>query len=488
MSNVSPYHSVIIGAGPGGLTVAVGLAGFGKRVALIEKQHIGGDCTNVGCVPSKTLIHLAQHAQAGQLPAGILEKVRAKRDALREEETAWINSLDGLDVYSGQARIASPTQVDIHSAAGEAQQLVTKNIIIATGAQARRISVPGLPEAKTLTNDSLFEQEDIPKHLAILGAGPIGTEMAFAFRQLGSAVSVIDMAEAPLRVVGKEASQVIAASMQARDIALYMAAKTLRYEPEDESLVLEQHGREVSLSGVDKVLMAVGRVPATQDIGLEQCGVKVERGGIPVNIHGATNIKGIYAIGDVSTASRFTHSANAQGRRLVKHLALPWLPTWGKEPSYPSATFSDPEVATIGANEEALQQRYHPKVLMTLQVNLKDTDKGYTEGLEQGFVRIHAMRLTGRILAATIVAPKASEMISLLTLALYQGISLYKLSNLVIPYPSLSEAIKKAADNYTFATLPKLPQELTTYLRYRWAKPAPLAEQTKPPKPREQTA
>lgn len=468
----TPYHTIIIGAGPGGLTAAVGLAGFGKRVALIEKHQIGGDCTNVGCVPSKTLIHLSKHAQNGQLPAELLKRVREKRDGLREEETDWIKGLDNLDVYEGKARLKNQNEVEISLASGDTTTLHTKNVVIATGATARIIPVPGLPEARTLTNESLFEQADAPKHLAILGAGPIGTEMSFAFQRLGTQVSLIDLAPAPMSVVGDDAAQLVAKSLEANGVSLYMNAKANRYEEDTETLVLEQNGREIPLEGVDKVLIAIGRVPVTQDLGLEQAGVKVEKTGIPVGLNGETNVKGIYAIGDASTKSRFTHSANAQGRRLVKHLALPFLPSWGKEPDYPSATFSDPEVATIGPSYKKLSERYHPNLIKTVRVALKDTDKGYTEGLEQGFVLIHAMRLTGRVLAAVIVAPKASEMISLLTLALYQRISLYKIANLVVPYPTLSEAVKKAADRYMLETLPKLRQELGAYLRYRFASPA----------------
>ena len=217
--------------------------------------------------------------------------------------------------------------------------------------------------------------------------------------------------------------------------------------------------------------MAVGRVPNTAGLGLEAAGVSFGKKGIPTDPYGATDVKGIYAIGDVNPTSHYTHSANAQGRRVVQRLAFPFLPTWKPEPPYPSATFTAPEVAEIGPTLAELKKRYHPALIKTLTIDLTQTDKGYTEDLRRGFVQIHAVRLTGRILGATIVAPKASEMISLLTAAVYDGLSLYKLSGLVIPYPVLSEGIKKAADAFVFETLPKLPRELGAYVRYRWAKP-----------------
>lgn len=181
----------------------------------------------------------------------------------------------------------------------------------------------------------------------------------------------------------------------------------------------------------------------------------------------------------MNSASSTTHSANAQGRRVVRRVAIPLLPAWGKEPPYPSATFTDPEVASVGPSLAELKGRYHPALIKTVRVELSETDKGYTEGLKRGFVLIHAVRLSGRVLSATVVAPHASEMITLLTAAVYQGFSLYKLSGLVFPYPVLSEGIKKAADAFVFGTLPKLPRELSAYLRYRWAGP-PRAAKTLP--------
>jgi pyruvate/2-oxoglutarate dehydrogenase complex dihydrolipoamide dehydrogenase (E3) component len=156
---------------------------------------------------------------------------------------------------------------------------------------------------------------------------------------------------------------------------------------------------------------------------------------------------------------------------LVQHLGFPFLPTWDKEPPYPNATFTDPEVAAIGPTLAKLHEKYHPDLIKTLHIELSETDKGYTEGLEQGFVQLHVVRLTGHILAATIVAPKASEMISLLTAAMYHNLSVYKLSGLIFPYPVLSEGIKKAADAFVFDTLPKLPRELGAYVRYRFTGP-----------------
>ena len=461
------FHTVVIGSGSGGLTVAVGLSKLGKRVALVEAKAVGGDCTNVGCVPSKTLIHLVTHP-GDRSPAEILATVQEKRNRLRDRETEEVREMD-LTFLEGRARFLGPERLAVALTAGGTREIGAQNIVIATGAKPAVIPIDGLPEARTLTNESLFELPHKPEHLAIIGSGVVGSEMAFAFRKLGSRVSMVSRSPRVLSASEPEASAVVGEAMTEGGIDLYLNAEPDAYDEATQTLWLRGGGERVALGGVDKVLLAVGRVPATKDLGLETTGVTFGDKGIPADAYGATNVKGIYAIGDVNPASSYTHSANAQGRRVVRRLAFPYLPAWGEEPLYPNATFTDPEVAAIGPSLAELGRRYHPALLKTVRADLAETDKGYTEGLERGFVLIHAVRLTGRVLGATVVAPRASEMISLLTAAVYNGLSLYKLSGLVFPYPVLSEGIKKAADAFVFETLPKLPREGRTYLRYRWA-------------------
>ena len=462
---MSSYHTIVIGAGSGGLTVAVGLTGFGKRIALIEKNYVGGDCTNVGCVPSKVLIHEVNNLHSSGLSAKeILAKVREKRNHLRDEETDWIKGVKKVEFIEGAAEFTSSHKLRVKLNTGGEQELSAKNIVIATGSSPIKIPIEGLTEEKALTNENIFEQEDPPKHLAIVGAGVIGTEIAFAFKKLGSKVSLIDLAPRVMSVVSEKASEVIHDSLLDKGIDVHVGTKATHYDESTQSLYLES---SAVLEGIDKVLLAIGRAPNVNNLGLENTGINYSKRGIATSSYGATNVKGLYAIGDVTPQSNFTHSANAQGRRLVTRMALPILPHFKAEPPYPSATFSTPEISQVGPSLTQLQEKYHPNLIKSLNFELKDTDKGYTESLNAGFVTIHAMRLTGRVLSAEIVAPKASEMISLLTLAVYQGISLYKLSGLIYPYPTFSEGIKKLADKFTLETLPKLPKELVTYLSYR---------------------
>ncbi len=470
MTPADTFHTVVIGSGSGGMTVAVGLSKLGKRVALVEAKDVGGDCTNVGCVPSKTLIHLVTEP-GGRSPEEVLARVQEKRSALRDKETAEVKEMDNVTFIEGRARFLSAERLEVALTAGGTRELTAQHIVIATGSKPRRLEVPGLPEVRTLTNESLFELADRPEHLVVVGGGVVGSEMAFAFQKLGSRVSVVNRSNRVLSTAEPEASKVVAEAMTEAGIELYLNAQPAGYDEKSQMLQVEQNGRRHTLEGVDKVLLAVGRVPTVQTIGLETTGVSFDEKGVPTDAYGKTNVKGIYAIGDVNPASNYTHSANAEGRRVVRRIAFPFLPAWGHEPLYPNATFTSPEVAAIGATRAELERRFHPALLKTVSFDLTKTDKGYTEDLGRGFVQLHVMRLTGRILGATIVAPKASEMISLLTAAVYNNLSLYKLSGLVFPYPVLSEGIKKAADAFVFETLPKLPRELSAYVRYRWTGP-----------------
>ncbi|RRR69190.1 MAG: NAD(P)/FAD-dependent oxidoreductase [Candidatus Viridilinea halotolerans] len=471
------FHTIIIGAGSGGLTVAVGLAKLGKPVAVIEALHVGGDCTNVGCVPSKTLIHQAEERGATD-PSGVMAEVRRKRDALRAKETHEFGAVKNLRLIFGRARLLNPTQVALTLPEGGERILTAANIVLATGARPRTITIAGLPSERMLTNESVFELPAIPRHLAIIGGGVIGVELAFAFRKLGSQVSMIDMAPRLLTRHLPEAAHAVADSLCAKGVALHFGAGVHAYDAASQTLRIERAGQITALEGVDYVLVAVGRERNVAGLGLEAAGVRFSpRTGIATDSYGRTNVPGVYAIGDVTATSAFTHSANAQGRRVVQRIAFPWLPARAPEPFYPSATFSDPEVATAGMSQEQIAQRYHPELVKRIQVDLvTQTDRGYTDDLAQGAIIVDAMRLTGRILSVTIVGPRASEMITLFTLAIQEGISLYKLYRVVYPYPTFSSGIQKVADAFLRTTLTGLRDELTTYLRYRLARPmAPTA-------------
>jgi pyruvate/2-oxoglutarate dehydrogenase complex dihydrolipoamide dehydrogenase (E3) component len=466
------FQTIVIGAGSGGMTVAIGMAGLGRKVALIEGNHVGGDCTNVGCVPSKTLIHLAKNFKPGMNPDDLLREVTCRRDALREKETEEVQHTDNLTFIRGMAKFTAPKTLSV-ARDGSSRELTADNIVIATGARPRMIDIPGLPEEMILTNESLFDITNLPKHLVIVGAGVIALEMAFAFQKLGSKVTMFALDRRPLMTAIPEASEVMEAELKRRGIILHCGAVAKACDVSTHSLVLQSGDEEITLHDVDKVLVAVGRVKNLDSLGLEQAGVKVDpRLGVQVNSFGETDVQGVYAIGDVTPTSAFTHSANAQGRRVVQRIAFPYLPLAKNEPLFPNATFSDPEVAAVGLTQKELAEKYHPQFIKRIRVDFKThTDRGYTDGIEHGFIIVDAVRLTGQILHATVVGPHASEMISFFTLAMSQKISLYKIYRLVYPYPTFSSGILKVADFFMRDTLPNLGKELTAYLKYRFASP-----------------
>lgn len=460
------YDAIVIGAGSGGLTVAVGLVGFGKRVALVEADRVGGDCTNVGCIPSKRLIHLSRGLDAGRDPAAVLAAVRATRDGLAEREAREMQAAAGIDLIRARAALLAPGRVRTTAAAGSAREITARHVIVATGSRPRTLRIPGLPEEALLTNETLFELVAAPSHLAIVGAGAIGLEMACAFRRLGSRVTVIDAERRVLAGAPAVAGEVVAAALAEQGIELRLGTRTHEYDAATRTLVITD-GAPARLSDVDRVLVAIGREP-----NLEVVAGQVATGpaGIVVDAWGRTSAKGVWAVGDVTPLAHQTHAANAYGRRIVQRIALPWLPAPRRPPLIPNAVFSDPEVAWVGPSEAELARRCHPDALTHLRVELARTDRGLTDGVRHGFVAIDAVRLTGRIVAATAVGPGASEMIATLTLAIERRISLLRLQRQVWAYPTFSGAIGALADQFARQTLPRLGPELRAYARHRFAR------------------
>jgi dihydrolipoamide dehydrogenase len=468
--NSETFDAVVIGSGSGGLTAAIGLARFGKRIALVERGPVGGDCTNTGCIPSKRLIHLARYTGASASGASILADVRATRDGLSHKERQELEADPNITLIVGHGTLAGTGQVVVRSTDGE-RTISAPHIIIATGSRPHQLEIPGLPADRLLTNETLFELTAPPVHLAVVGAGAIGLEMAMAFRRLGSRVTVIDIADRVLPTADPAASPVIHEALEAMDITVHLSARTGAYAPTGGRLTLETPGEDVHVPEVDAVLVAVGRRPNIDDIGLEHVGITPDADGIPVDGWGRTSAKGIWAVGDVTPGSHTTHEANASGRRIIQRIALPWLPPIGSPPPIPSAVFTDPEVAWVGLTHAQVARRYHASAVTRITVALAATDRGLTDGLARGFVSIDAIRLTGRIIGATIVGPNASDLIATVALAMNRGISLLRLSRQTYAYPTFAGAIGAAGDEFARATLPHLRREAGAYLRFRRRRP-----------------
>ncbi len=452
------YDAVVIGAGSGGLTVAVGLSTLGKSVALIEANDIGGDCTNVGCIPSKSLLHhSAKHLETGSSSREVLSTVRDKRNQLRDTEQHEFGEMDGIDLIFGRAKLSSATTVEI-TANNDSQLTKTisaSNIIIATGARPRPIPIDGLPAERYVTNETFFEQTELPKNLAILGGGPIGLEMAVASRALGTSVTVLEAASDLLPMLPDRAGVAVRNSLEAQGITIRTGVTAKRYDDASRTLYVGLiDGQESgSVQDVDAVLVAVGRIPNSAGLGLETAGVETERGFITTDRKGRTNVSSVWAIGDVTPRSQTTHGANAWGRRVIKAIAFPYMPT-SSDPIVPSAIFTRPEVATIGEHPEELTDDIN-----RLTLDLSTIDRAYTDEVAHGVLIVDVRRLSGKVLAVTIVGPRAGELIGVASLAMTNDIPLHKWYPVVWAYPTYSGAFGKIVDMHMSETLTNLKRE-----------------------------
>lgn len=484
------FDAVVIGAGSAGLTVAVGLARLGRRVALVEGAEVGGDCTNAGCIPSKTLIALARElaplppAARASAAAEALAATRARRDAVRAHEEAWLAELPTLTLVRGRARLQRGPRgrPDVVIDAGPdasstpPRRLRAPRVVLATGSRPALPDVAGLRDASVgadpavRTSATLFDLTAPPAHLCVLGAGSVGSELAFAFARLGSRVTLIEAADRVLPASEAAASDVVRRRLERLGVDVRPSTTVTGFDADAQRVTLAPTLPGVDdpdpLEGVDRLFVAVGRRPDGDDLGLDDVGVRRDgRGSVIVDGAYRTTCAGVYAIGDLVGAGS-THVANAQGRRLVRFLTLP-LPLLPPGDA-PSVAFTEPEVAQIGPTLATLRRRLPDALLAVHAVPLASTDRGVVDGLDDGFVQLVAMRFTGRLLAATVVAPAAGEMLPLLVWAQRRRVSLWQLGRLVLPYPTLSEAIRSAADAFVFGSLPRLASELATYLRWRW--------------------
>ncbi len=442
--------------------MAVGLSGFGKRVRLIERALVGGDCTNVGCIPSKALLHASAEPR-GRSGAEMLAHVRGRRDQLREEETETFGSMDKLDLQFGTAKIIAPGVVEVTASDGSVERIEAKHIVVASGSRPRRLPIDGLPDDRYLTNEELFEQATPATKLVIVGAGPVGLEMATAFRRLGTEVVVLDAAEQILPAVLPAAADVLSRSLERAAIDLRPGMVAKSFDPTSNTLHIGPLDGETtdSIGDVDKVLMAVGRVPNTEDLGLEALGVELDGGRIIVDGKGRSTIDNIWATGDASTEGGTTHAANAWGRRIIKAIVAPIAPA-GSKPQHPAVTFTDPEVATIGVQPVEV-----PFDVRRVIFDLSKADRAFTDEVEDGLIIVDVRRFSGKILGATIVGPRAGELISVFSLAMTNDVKFQKWYGVVWPYPAYADALGKVVDQFMLEHLKSLHKDFPRWVAGR---------------------
>jgi pyruvate/2-oxoglutarate dehydrogenase complex dihydrolipoamide dehydrogenase (E3) component len=451
----SRYNLVVIGAGTAGLIAAAGAAGLGAKVALVERDLMGGDCLNFGCVPSKALIRAARAwaevrdaARFGvQLPAGaslnfpfVMERMRKLRAEFSAKDSAARFKSLGVDVFIGNGRFTGVNTIEVGG-----KTLRFARAAITTGARATSLPIPGLNEAGYLTNETIFSLTELPRRLVVIGAGPIGCELAQTFRRFGSEVTLLEVAPQILIREDRDAAERVERSMVRDGVTLITGANILSVAKRAaETIVqLERRGERQELA-TDAILLGVGRAPAVAGLGLEAAGVEYDSvAGIKVNDRLQTTNPRIYAAGDVCSAFKFTHMADAMARIVIRNALFSGRAT-ASTLTVPWCTYTDPQIAHVGLYEADAKQRGIN--VTTLVQELSDVDRAILDGDSEGFVKVHAEQKTGRIVGATIVASHAGEMISELTLAVKNGIRLGAIADVIHPYPTQAEAIRKTGD------------------------------------------
>ena len=439
------YDVLVIGGGSGGLTAAMFGNGVGKKIALVERAKLGGDCTWSGCIPSKALLNIAKHAHAARIAKryGIavnapVVDMKAVRDHIQtvvheiyEAETPEVFQKRGIEVVLGEARF-----IDSHKIRVEGRILTAKKIIIAAGSRAAIPSVPGLNSVNYFTNENFFENDRLPGHLLIMGAGPIGMEMGQAYARLGAQVTIVGRDIMPRDE--PEAIEVLKRVFAEEGVMLQKGTVT---SVRDDSGMICLTLQDGSIVRGDMLLVATGRAPNVDTLDLEKAGVVFTEQGIPVNARLQTNVPHIYAVGDITDGPKFTHYAGFQAAIAGRNAIYPFGSN-GHDPLLPWVTFTDPEVAHVGLTEAQARKQYGDAVKV-LNMPLTEGDRSMADDDTEGFIKL-VYRGRGILLGATIVADRAGEMIFEFELAVKKKISLQQLVTIIHAYPTYSDVSRRA--------------------------------------------
>jgi pyruvate/2-oxoglutarate dehydrogenase complex dihydrolipoamide dehydrogenase (E3) component len=470
------YDLVVLGGGTAGLVSAIGAAALGARVALVERHLLGGDCLNTGCVPSKALIRSAR--VVGELRRGaglgvttgamqvdfsaVMHRMRKRRAGIAVHDSGERLRGAGVDVFFGAAAFTDERTVVVGD-----QRLPFRRAVIATGGRPTAPPVSGLDTAPFLTNETVFALTELPRRLIVIGAGPIGCELAQAFGRFGSTVTVFDQATQVLPREDADAGEIVRRSLESDGIRFELGVRLDRIDPTTGSMRLHYarngHG-EAHVTPVegDALLVAAGRAPNIEDLHLDAAGITATRQGVSVNDRLQTSNPRVYASGDVCSDYKFTHAADAMsriviqnalfyGRRKASALVMPWV------------TYTDPEVAHVGVAEADVGKS--GERLRTITVPLSEVDRAVVDDETDGFVRVHHEK--GRLRGCTIVAPHAGEMIGEVAYAMTHGGTLAALSSTIHPYPTRAEALRKAGDTYRRESLtPRVRRWLERYFAW----------------------
>lgn len=469
------YNLVVIGAGTAGLVSSAGGAALGAKVALIERHLMGGDCTNYGCVPSKAIIRSARAAHAIREASNfgtcaqngarvdfplVMERMRRLRAQISANDSVERFTKLGAEVYLGDAKFVGKDEIEVNGG-----RLSFSKAIIATGARAAELNLPGFQEVGYFTNETIFSLQDLPKTLLVIGGGPIGCELAQTFRRFGSEVTLLSRGKRLLPRDDADAAEILKRRFEREGIRLIFGANLLRADRQNGiRQVTFDTGRGEEKVSACEILLAVGRRPNLDGLNTDAAGVETDKSGVLVDDKLRTNNPNIYAAGDICSPYQFTHAAEAMarvaiqnalffGRKRVSDLVIPWT------------TYTDPEVAHVGITEKQAAKR---EDVVTFTKELRDTDRAILDSETEGYVRLFMHQKDGRLVGATIVGSHAGESIGEAVLAIKQKLKVGDLSGVIHPYPTQAEAIKRAADlQFRSRLKPWMRGLLEKYFRYR---------------------
>lgn len=457
------YNIVVIGAGTAGLITAVIAASLGARVALIERHLMGGDCLNVGCVPSKGIIRAArawadlrQAAEFGlHIPAGVkydfgvaMARMRKLRARISHNDSVHRYTELGVDVFIGNGRFAGSDSIHVEGPAGN-RTLLYARAAICTGARAAAPPVPGLEETGYLTNETIFSLTELPARLAVIGAGPIGCEMAQSFARFGSRVYLIEAQHGIMPNEDRDAAHIVEQQMLKDGVSLYCCGKDLQVSKANGGtrLRVDSHGQQYDLTA-DEILVGAGRTPNVDGLGLDRVGVEFDKQGVKVNSRLQTSNPRIFAAGDVCSRYKFTHAADAMAQIVIQNALFPHPFGLGyadvNSLIMPWCTFTEPEVAHVGMYEKDAKET--GLEVETYTFKLDEVDRAILDGEDEGFARIHIQKGSDKILGATIVAAHAGEMIGEFSVLMKAGLGAKMIAGTIHPYPTQAEVNKKVVN------------------------------------------
>jgi len=449
------YDLIVVGAGSGGLTAAIGGAQIGAKTLLVEKEKIGGDCTHYGCVPSKTLIKASRVAQnfkeagkfglkidgAGQAKFSVedaLKKVGKTVQKIYNEEKPDKLKKFGLETVIGEAQFVSKNSIQVGD-----KKYSAKKFVIATGSRARLPQIPGLEKIRYMTNKEIFVPRDM-KSLIVVGGGPIGIELSGAFAGLGVKVKVVQRSGRILDKEEKKASRLVQKKLEERGAEIFLNQDVMKVGKNGKKKVVflknNKNGKTKKIEA-DEILFSIGRVPNIEDLGLEKAGVEADERGIFINDKTQTSNRKIYAIGDVARVPQFTHYANHMGKVALANLIFKF-PAKIEKQVLPRVTFSSPEIASVGVNEDSASKEF-----LILKKKYSEIDRAVTDSETEGYFSIIVDK-KGFIQGATLVGEGAGELIGEIALAMKNKIKITQLADTIHPYPTYGYGLRNTADQF----------------------------------------